>query len=84
MKNKVVIIRQWVEKIINEEVIALVDDDGEIIESEVLLSEEIETIEQGEKSRINIDDEIAKYDNYPEYQKTLREKKEELLNQQKL
>lgn len=84
MKNKVVIIRQWVEKIINEEVIALVDDDGEIIESEVLLSEEVETIEQGEKSRINIDDEIAKYDNYPEYQKTLREKKEELLNQQKL
>lgn len=84
MKNKVVFIRQWVEKIINEEVIALVDDDGEIIESEVLLSEEIETIEQGEKSRINIDDEIAKYDNYPEYQKTLREKKEELLNQPKL
>jgi len=84
MKNKVVIIRQWVEKIINEEVIALVDDDGEIIEAEVLLSEEIETIEQGEKSRIDIDDEIAKYDNYPEYQKTLREKKEELLNQQKL
>ena len=84
MKNKVVIIRQWVEKIINEEVIALVDDDGEIIESEVLLSEEIETIEQGEKSRIDIDDEIAKYDNYPEYQKTLREKKEELLNQPKL
>ena len=84
MKNKVVIIRQWVEKIINEEVIALVDDDGEIIEAEVLLSEEIETIEQGEKSRIDIDEEIAKYENHPEYQKTLREKKEELLIQPKL